>query len=75
MASALLLLTLPRHRHCNFTSHLTPPLTSSLTPPQDGNGLVTQMELEAAMQTLGFPGLDTTFIRKAMRDAGCAPRE
>ena len=31
---------------------------------QDGSGLVSLVQLEAAMQTLGFPGVDSQFIRK-----------
>ena len=38
---------------------------------RDASGLVNLMHLEAGMQTLGFPGLDSNFVREALREAGC----
>ena len=38
---------------------------------KDGSGLVSLVQLEAALQTLGFPGLDSTQVRQALIDAGC----
>lgn len=38
---------------------------------KDGSGLVSLVQLEAALQTLGFPGLDSTQVRQALIDVGC----
>lgn len=38
---------------------------------KDASGDVTAVQLEAGMQTLGFPGLDSNFVRQALREAGC----
>jgi len=40
---------------------------------KDGSGVVTSAELEAALQTLRFPGLDSVRIRQALVDANCNP--
>lgn len=41
---------------------------------KDGSGVVTTVQLEAALQTLGFPaGLSSGDIRQALVDAGCSP--
>lgn len=40
---------------------------------KDDSGLVSHVELEAGMQTLGFPGLDTKSIRQKLLDSGCEP--
>ena len=41
---------------------------------KDGSGVVTTVQLEAALQTLGFPaGLSSGHIRQALVDAGCSP--
>jgi len=40
---------------------------------KDSSGVIEQLELESAMQTLGFPGLDASFVLKALREAGCNP--
>ena len=41
---------------------------------KDGSGLVSQVELEAGMTTLGYPGLDTSAIHAALIRAQCHPR-
>ena len=38
---------------------------------KDSDGMVSPLELESAMQTLGFPGLDVNYVREALREAGC----
>uniref|UniRef100_A0A7S0L6X9 EF-hand domain-containing protein n=2 Tax=Coccolithus braarudii TaxID=221442 RepID=A0A7S0L6X9_9EUKA len=38
---------------------------------KDASGIVSLVQLEAAMATLGFPGLDTEFVRAALVHAGC----
>ena len=40
---------------------------------KDGSGLISHVELEAGMQTLGYPGLDTSAIRAALVESGCKP--
>lgn len=36
-----------------------------------GTGLVSPLQLEAGLQSLGFPGLDSSTVRAALRQAGC----
>ena len=38
---------------------------------RDASGLVSLVQLEAGMQNLGFPGLDSNFVRDALTRAGC----
>ena len=38
---------------------------------QDGSGYVSLVQLEAGLQTLGFPGLSSAQIRQALIEAGC----
>ena len=40
---------------------------------KDASGYISHVELEAGMQTLGFPGLDTSSVRKALIASGCTP--
>jgi len=38
---------------------------------KDGSGLISLVQLEAGLQSLGFPGLDSSKVREALRAAGC----
>lgn len=38
---------------------------------KNGSGLVSPLQLEAGLQSLGFPGLDSHTVRAALRIAGC----
>lgn len=40
---------------------------------QDHSGLIQPVQLEAGLQHLGFPGLDSNFVLDALREAGCRP--
>lgn len=46
-----------------------------MAPPlslQDASGLISLIQLEAAMESLGFPGMDSKKVRRALIRAGCA---
>lgn len=40
---------------------------------KDHAALISPLQLEAGLQQLGFPGLNTNFILDALREAGCRP--
>lgn len=39
---------------------------------KDGSGEVSPVQLEAGLQALGYPGLDASHVRDALRRAGCS---
>jgi len=42
---------------------------------KDASGLIQPVQLEAGLQLLGFPGLDTTFVHDKLLEAGCQPHD